>query len=88
MVTTIIIDVLKIVILGMIIPMMYHFIMFLKESWKDLNEADKERKRFTKALEDVKDDINALGDAWEEFYDKQYVPLAEAIEEIGIEVNY
>ena len=88
MVTTIIIDVLKIVILGMIIPMMYHFIMFLKESWKDLNEADKQCKEFTKLLGGVKDDVNALGDAWEEFYDKQYVPLVEAIQEIGIEVDY
>ena len=88
MVTEIIIDVLKIVMLGMVIWMFYHFTMYFKESWKDLNEAGKERERFTKALEDVKNDVNALGDAWEEFYDKQYVPLAEAIQEIGIEVDY
>lgn len=87
MVTTIIIDVMKIVCLGTLVWMMYHFTMYLKESWKDLHEADKQREEIAKVLGNVKDDINALGDAWEDFYDKEYVPLVEAIEAIGIEVN-
>lgn len=32
-------------------------------------------------------EINALGDAWEEFYDKQYTPLVEAVEAHGIKVE-
>lgn len=82
-----IIAVLKIVCLIMVIWMMYHFIMYLKESWKDLNEADKQREEIRRVLKDLKDDIAVLGDAWEEFYDKEYTPLVEAIEEIGIEIN-
>lgn len=87
MVTTIIVDVMKIVCMGMVAWMIYHFTMYLKESWKDLNEADKQRKEFAKLLEDIRDDINSLGDACEEFYDKEYMPLVEAIEANGIEVN-
>lgn len=87
MVTTIIVDVMKIVCLGMLIWMVYHCTMYLKEGWKDLHEADKQREEFTKLLRDVKDDIIDLCDSWEEFYDKEYVPLVEAIEAIGIEVH-
>lgn len=83
-----IIAVLKIVGMIMAIWMIYHFTMFFKESWKDLNEADKQRDEIRQSLKRLEDDIEALGDAWEEFYDKQYVPLVEAIEEIGIEVDY
>lgn len=79
--------VLKIVGMIMALWMLYHFTMFFKESWKDLNEADKQREEIRKTLKNIKDDIDALGDAWEEFYDEEYVPLVEAIKEIGIEVD-
>ena len=76
-----IMTVLKIVVLLIVIGMMFDLWKYIKEALNDFEKHDKLQNEIKQSLGKLKDDIDALGDAWEEFYDKEYEPFREKCEE-------